>query len=211
MKLRGITRNVVVLGFVSFFTDVASEMLYPVIPLFLVSAALGGTPALLGLIDGLAEGISSGLRWIGGALSDRFGRRKPFVFAGYTLSALSKPLMGAAAYFGGWPIFLVGRCSDRLGKSIRTSARDALIADSTDPQYRGVAFGLHRAMDTCGAILGPLAALVILLIRPNTPLQWLFFIAVVPGLVSSLLVAGTVREIPRPPGEGKPPPIFQSF
>lgn len=211
MKLRGITRNVIVLGFVSFFTDVASEMLYPVIPLFLVSAALGGTPALLGLVDGLAEGISSGLRWIGGALSDRFGRRKPFVFAGYTLSAVSKPLMGAAAYFGGWPVFLVGRCSDRLGKSIRTSARDALIADSTDPEFRGAAFGLHRTMDTCGAILGPLAALVILLVRPNTPLQWLFFIAVAPGLMSSLLVAATVRDIPRPPGEGKPPPIFQSF
>src|SRR3982751_5087000 len=101
-------------------------MLYPLMPLFLVGT-LGASPAMLGLIDGLAEGISSGLRWIGGALSDRFGRRKPVVVIGYTLSALSKPLMGLAAWTVGWPLFLIGRCSDRLGKSIRTSARDALI------------------------------------------------------------------------------------
>src|SRR5437016_12542723 len=118
-------------------------MLYPVIPLFLVGT-LGASPALLGLIDGIAEGGSSVLRWLAGALSDRFRRRKPFVTTGYTISALSKPVMGLAATAGGWPLFLLGRCADRLGKSIRTSARDALIADSTEPQHRGVAFGLHR-------------------------------------------------------------------
>ena len=154
MKLRGITRNVIVLGWVSFFTDVASEMLYPVIPLFLVGT-LGASPALLGLIDGIAEGGSAILRWFVGALSDRFRRRKPFIVVGYSISALSKPLMGLAAIVGGWPLFLLGRSTDRLGKSIRTSARDALIADSTEPQYRGVAFGLHRAMDTCGTLPRP--------------------------------------------------------
>src|SRR5579859_813804 len=126
MQIRGITRNVVVLGLVSFFTDVASEMLYPLIPLFLVGA-LGASPALLGLIDGIAEGGSSVLRWLAGAVSDRFRKRKPFIVAGYLVSAMSKPVMGAAALVGGWPIFLVGRSSDRVGKSIRTSARDALI------------------------------------------------------------------------------------
>jgi MFS family permease len=211
MRLRGITRNVFVLGWVSFFTDVASEMLYPVIPLFLVGT-LGASPALLGLIDGIAEGASSVLRWFVGALSDRFRRRKPFVTTGYTLSALSKPLMGLAATVGGWPLFLLGRSADRLGKSIRTSARDALIADSTEPQFRGAAFGLHRAMDTCGAVAGPLLALVIVLTRPGTPLAWLFFIALVPGLLSSLLAFVAVRDIPHEAHPGaKPPPILQRF
>jgi MFS family permease len=211
MWFRGITRNVVVLGAVSFFTDVASEMLYPVIPLFLVGT-LGASPALLGIIDGIAEGGSSILRWLAGAMSDRFHRRKPFVTAGYTISALSKPVMGLAAVAGGWPLFLLGRSVDRLGKSIRTSARDALIADSTEPQYRGVAFGLHRAMDTCGAVLGPLLALLIAVMRPGTPLQWLFFIALVPGLISLLLAFLAVRDIPHEANPAaKPPPILQRF
>src|SRR5439155_7136698 len=157
---------------------------------------LGAPPSLRGFIDGTAEGISSGLRWIGGALSDRFRRRKPFVVAGYSISAVSKPVMGLAAYALGWPLFFIGRCTDRLGKSIRTSARDALIADSTQPQYRGVAFGLHRAMDTCGAVLGPLLAVLIIVLRPGTPLQWLFFLALLPGLLSSLLAFLAVRDIP---------------
>jgi MFS family permease len=197
--LRGITRNVVVLGLVSLCTDLASEMLYPVIPLFLVGT-LGSSPALLGLIEGLAEGISSGLRWIGGAWSDRTGQRKPFVVAGYSLSAVSKPVMGLAAFTLGWPLFLMGRCSDRLGKSIRTAARDALIADSTDLADRGVAFGFHRAVDTCGAVAGPLVALLIILSWPRGPLAWLFFVAFIPGLLSILLAAFGVRDIPRQAG-----------
>src|SRR6476660_9406734 len=99
-----LSKNVRVLSAVSLLTDLASEMLYPLFPLFLTTT-LGASPALLGLIDGIAEGISSGLRWISGALSDRFRRRKPFVVAGYTISAFSKPLMGAAALFIGWPLF----------------------------------------------------------------------------------------------------------
>lgn len=235
MKLRGISRNVVALGWVSFFTDLASEALYPVMPLFLVGT-LGASPAILGLVDGLAEGISSGLRWLGGALSDRFARRKPFVFLGYGISALSKPVMGLAQLAVGWPMFLLGRTADRFGKSLRTAARDALIADSTEAQFRGKAFGLHRAMDTCGAILGPLMTLIIVAalagIGPTLharwngtgtgaiaklPLGWLFLFAVVPGLISAALVLISVREI-RPTGkaEGAPgppgrPAIFQSF
>src|SRR6476659_6925120 len=116
-------RNVVLLGWISFCNDLATEMLYPIMPLF-VTGVLRATPAQLGLIDGVAEGISSGLRWIGGALSDRFRTRKPFVWLGYGLSAISRPMMGAAAFVGGWPVFFAGRCADRLGKSVRTSARD---------------------------------------------------------------------------------------
>ena len=211
MRLRGITRNVVALGWVSFLTDLASEMLYPVMPLFLVNT-LGSSPALLGLIDGLAEGISTSLRWIGGVWSDRSGRRKPFIFWGYTVSAFSKPVMGMAAFALGWPLFLLGRCSDRLGKSVRTAARDALIADSTEPDYRGTAFGLHRAMDTCGAVLGPLAALALLVLFPGISLAWLFFAALAPGALSATLAAMAVREIPRPAQPGaKPPRLLQSF
>lgn len=211
MRIRGVPRNVVVLGLVSFFADLASEMLYPVMPLFLVGT-LGASPALLGLIDGIAEGGSSVLRWLAGAMSDRFRRRKPFVVVGYTISALSKPVMGLAATAGGWPLFLLGRSTDRLGKSIRTSARDALIADSTEPQYRGVAFGLHRAMDTCGAVLGPLLAVLIVVARPDTPLQWLFFVALLPGLLSALLAFLAVRDVPHEAhADAKSPPILQKF
>lgn len=211
-RIRGISRNVLVLGGVSFLTDLASEMLYPVMPLFLVGT-LGASPALLGLIDGVAEGGSTILRWVAGAFSDRFRRRKPFVVAGYGVSALSKPLMGLAAYAMGWPLYLIGRSTDRLGKSIRTSARDALIADSTDAAFRGAAFGLHRAMDTAGAVAGPLLALLIVLLKPDFPLAWLFFIALVPGLLSTVLAWSAVRDIPHvvTVGAGKPPPLIQSF
>jgi MFS family permease len=198
VRIRGLSRNVIALGWVSFFTDLASEMLYPVIPLFL-TGTLGASTELLGLIEGVAEGGSSILRWVAGAFSDRFRRRKPFVVAGYAVSALSKPVMGLAAYVGGWPLFFAGRTSDRIGKSIRTSARDALIADSTEPQHRGLAFGFHRAMDTCGAIVGPLSALLILWLRPGFPLQWLFFIALAPGIASAALAWAAVRDVPHEP------------
>ncbi len=194
MRFGSITRNVVFLGLVSLFTDLATEMLYPIIPLFLVGT-LGTSPALLGLIEGLAEGISSGFRWVCGYWSDRIGRRKPFIIAGYSLSALSKPAMGLAAYVLGWPLFLLGRCSDRFGKSIRTAARDALIADSTAPAGRGIAFGFHRAADTAGAVIGPLVSLAILTLWPATPLASLFLIALVPGVVSVLIATFGVREI----------------
>jgi MFS family permease len=193
-----VSRNVILLGWVSFFTDLASEMLYPVIPLFL-TGTLGLQKEALGTIEGIAEGISTGLRWIGGVLSDLSRKRKPFVFVGYTLSALSKPVMGLSALVGGWPVFLVGRASDRLGKSIRTAARDALIADAATPETRGAAFGLHRAMDTAGAVLGPLAALLLLWLRPQTPLHYLFFLALLPGLASSLLVGIFVKDSPHAP------------
>jgi MFS family permease len=209
--LRGLSRNVIVLGWVSLLTDMASEMLYPVLPLF-ITGTLGASPAILGLIDGVAEGGSSVLRWVAGAFSDRFRKRKPFVVAGYSISAISKPLMGLAAYAIGWPLLFAGRLLDRTGKSIRTGARDALIADSTNPAQRGLAFGLHRAMDTTGAVLGPLVALAIITFRPNVPLAWLFFVALGPGAASAALAAIAVKDIPHAPrADSKPPPIFQSY
>jgi MFS family permease len=186
-------------------------MLYPVMPLF-VTGVLGASPIILGLIDGIAEGGSSVLRWVAGALSDRFRRRKPFVVGGYSLSAASKPLMGFAAHALGWPLFFAGRLLDRIGKSIRTSARDALIADSTPGDRRGAAFGLHRAMDTLGAVVGPLTALLLMTMWPALPLAWLFFAAFVPGFLSALLALVAVREMPHEPGRNvKPPPIFQPY
>lgn len=205
-----IPRNVVTLGWVSFFTDIASEMIYPLIPLFVVRT-LGASPALLGVIDGVAEGLGSGLRWLGGAWSDRTGKRKPFVLAGYSISAVSKPIMGAAGAVLGWPLFMGGRCSDRIGKSLRTGARDALIAGSTHAQQRGAAFGLHRAMDTAGAVAGPVLAWAILYFYPEVNLGWVFGIALFPGIASVFLVAAMVRENPASPSEGRAESIFQKF
>jgi MFS family permease len=210
-RLRSLSRNVFALGWVSFFTDLASEMLYPVIPLF-VTGVLGASPTILGVIDGIAEGGSSLLRWVAGAFSDRFRRRKPFVVAGYSVSAISKPVMGLAAHALGWPLFLAGRAADRVGKSIRTSARDALISDSTSPDERGLAFGVHRAMDTLGAVIGPIVALAIITTKPELPLAWLFFVALIPGLASAALCAVAVRDVPHEAHpDARPPAIFQKY
>lgn len=210
-RLRSLSRNVYALGVVSFLTDLASEMLYPLIQVF-VTVTLGTTPAILGLIEGIAEGGSSILRWLTGAFSDRFRRRKPFVVAGYSISAISKPIMGLAACALGWPLFFAGRALDRLGKSVRTSARDALIADSVPADRRGLAFGLHRAMDTAGAVVGPLIAFLVLTCWENFPLQYLFFLALIPGVLSAIVAGVGTRDIPHEPSpSAKPPPLFQSY
>src|ERR1700724_2980062 len=145
--LHGLTPNVMNVGWVSFLGDISSEMLYPIIPIFLTTT-LGAPVEALGLIEGIAEAIASLLKTISGRLSDRTRRRRPWVFAGYILSAFAKPLIGWAM---AWPMVLVARSLDRMGKGIRTSPRDALLADSIEPKYRGKAFGFHRAMDTLGA------------------------------------------------------------
>ncbi|HEY1685354.1 MAG TPA: MFS transporter [Tepidisphaeraceae bacterium] len=225
-----ISRNVLILGWVSLFNDAASEMLYPIMPLF-ITATLGASPAILGLVDGAAEGIGASLRWIGGVLSDRLRKRKIFVFLGYAISAFSKPVMGLSAFVGGWPIFMAGRCTDRLGKAARNAPRDALIAASAPEESRGWAFGFQRAMDTVGAVIGPLVALAVIVALTswhtafsaawkqgsdalkNLPLKWLFFVALIPGIAAMLCVS-FVKEIP-PQGKtktgGKPPPIFQAY
>jgi len=142
--------NVILLGLTSFFTDVASEMVYPLVPFFL-TLRLGASPAVLGVIEGLAESAASVLKVISGRLSDRLHNRKGLTIAGYTCSALGKLLLALAS---GWGMVLSGRVVDRIGKGIRTAPRDALVADSTDGGRHGRAFGLHRALDSCGAVIG---------------------------------------------------------
>ena len=153
-RLAGFHPNVIALGLTSFFTDVSSEMLVPVMPLF-VTATLGASVASLGLIEGVAECTSSALRLVAGRLSDRIGRRKPFLIVGYGLSGVCKTSM---ALVRSWPGMLGLRFGDRVGKALRNPPRDALIADSTPDADIGRAFGLHRAMDTFGAALGPLVS-----------------------------------------------------
>jgi len=192
--MRGITRNVLVLGLVSLLTDVSSEMIYPLLPLFLVSV-LGAGPAFLGVIEGVAESTAALLKLVSGVVSDRVRRRKPLVLAGYGLSALARPLVALAAT----PAFVLGvRFCDRIGKGVRTSPRDALIADSVGPELRGRAYGFHRSMDHAGALLGPLVAAG-LLGWFAFDLRTVFWCAAVPGLLAVLLIAGGVREVPRPP------------
>lgn len=145
----------VVLGITSFLTDLSSEIIYPLVPLFLTSV-LGAPFAVVGLIEGVAESTASLLKVFSGQLSDRIPRRRPLVVGGYSISAVAKPLMAAAF---SWPAVLALRFGDRVGKGVRTAPRDALIADSAAVEARGRAFGFHRAMDTAGAALGALLAL----------------------------------------------------
>lgn len=182
-------RNVTALGFVSMLNDIASEMVYPIVPIFLTSY-LGASAAIVGIIEGIAEGSASILKLVSGWLSDRTRNRKRFVAAGYTLSALSKIILSLAA---SWTTVLAARFIDRFGKGVRTSARDALIADSTTPEKRGAAFGLHRGLDTFGAVLGPLIA-VLLLSRLGNDFTAIFLIASVPAFIGVLLLLLRVRE-----------------
>jgi MFS family permease len=187
----GLSPTVIRLGWVSFLADVSSEMLYPIVPIFLTTV-LGAPVSVVGLIEGVAEAVASLLKSYFGALSDALGRRKPFVFSGYIFSALSKPLIAVA---GGWPLVLVARSLDRLGKGMRTAPRDALLADSVPPESLGRAFGWHRGMDTMGAVVGPLIALW-MLASFHGSLRWAFVAAVVPGLAGALLVLTVAENAP---------------
>ena len=188
---KGISKNVIVLGIVSFFTDISSEMLYPIIPIFLTSV-LGAPISVLGLIEGVAESAASILKGISGWLSDKIGKRRPFVVWGYSLSSFSKPLLFLAY---SWPIVLLSRLIDRVGKGLRTSARDAMIADSTEPHYRGKAFGFHRSMDTLGACIGPLLALLFLMALKGN-IRIIFLIAFVPAALAVLTLVFFLKEAP---------------
>ncbi|MCL4535656.1 MAG: MFS transporter [Bacteroidetes bacterium] len=179
----GISRNVFVLGLVSLCTDVSSEMVYPLIPIFLTSV-LAAPASVVGLVEGVAEATASLLRVFFGLFSDRLGRRKPFVYAGYGLSACSKPLIALASV---WPLVLFARFADRFGKGVRTPARDALIAESSRPETRGRAFGFHRSLDTLGAVFGPLLAFAALGALGGD-LRIVFVLAFIPGIASLFLV-----------------------
>ncbi len=199
--MRGITGNVLILGLVSLLTDVSSEMIYPLLPLFL-TAVLGAGPAFLGIIEGVAESTASLLKLLSGLWSDRVRRRKGLVLGGYGLSALARPLVAIAT--GPLGVLAI-RFADRVGKGLRTSPRDALIADSVPPELRGRAYGFHRSMDHAGALIGPLLA-TLLLATWTTDLRTVFALAAIPGLLAVVLIVWKVRETasrevaPRPAG-----------
>lgn len=187
----GISGNVLILGLVSLLTDISSEMIYPLLPLF-VTSVLGAGPAILGMIEGVAESTAALLKLVSGIVSDRVEGRKGLVVAGYGLSSLSRPLVAMAAS----PLFvLLVRFFDRIGKGIRTSPRDALIADSTDAAMRGKAFGFHRSLDHTGAIVGPLLATG-LLAWFVSDLRTVFWLAAIPGFAAVILIVIKVRDMP---------------
>ena len=181
-----------VLGAVSFLTDLASEMIYPLLPLFLFTA-LGAGPFALGVIEGAAESTASLLKVVSGAWTDRMRRRKPLVLWGYGLSSFVRPLIGLA---GSWPWVLMMRMGDRIGKGLRTSPRDALIADVTEHDQRGAAYGVHRAMDHAGAVVGPLVAMSLLYL--GFSLQQVFLLSVIPGVLVVLIIVVGVKESETP-------------
>ena len=190
MERAKLHRNVVAIGMVSLLTDLSSEMIYPLLPVFLVTSLAAG-PAALGLIEGVAETTASMLKLFSGAWSDRTGRKKPLVLAGYGLSTLARPLVGFA---GAWWHVLAVRFSDRIGKGVRTSPRDALVAAYVPAGQRGKAFGLQRSMDHFGAVLGPVAAF--LLLAGGVPLRSVFLLSIVPGLAAVAVLAFLVRDAP---------------
>jgi len=176
-----LTRTVLLVSFVSFFTDIASEMLYPVMPVYLQS--IGFSVLLIGILEGMAEATAGLSKGYFGNYSDKLGSRVPFVRWGYTLSAISKPMM-ALFTFPIWIFF--ARTIDRLGKGVRTGARDAMLSDEATKENKGKVFGFHRALDTAGAAVGPFAALIFLYFYPGQ-YKWLFIIAVVPGIIAIAL------------------------
>ncbi len=187
-----IPRNVVVLGIVSLFTDVATEMIYPLVPVFV--AFLGSGAIILGVIEGVAETTASLLKLFSGIVSDRLHKRKLLVVIGYTISSLIRPFTGIVS--AAWQIVFI-RMFDRVGKGIRTAPRDALIASSVDDSMRGKAYGFHRAMDHAGAVVGPLLALLTIMALilgfglkdELATLRWTFLLSLIPGLfaVATLL------------------------
>jgi MFS family permease len=183
--------QVKLLGLISLLNDSASEMIYPLLPIFLTST-LGATPAIVGLIEGAADGLASILKLAAGSISDRLPRRKPLVVAGYALAAASRALIAVA---GRWPAVLTARLVDRTGKGIRSAPRDAIIADVTPPEQRGRAFGFHRALDHTGAVVGPLLALLFLQVV-HVELRTLFMIAVIPGAIGVVLLMLFLKEVP---------------
>jgi MFS family permease len=181
--LFGLSWPIIVMGLISLFADIAGEMLYPVTPIFLTTI-LGAPASIIGLVEGCAEAAASFLRTPVGRWSDHSGLRKPFVFWGYLLSAVAKPMIGFAH---GWPLVLTGRMTDRLGKGIRSGPRDALLSEAASEGDRGRAFGWHRGMDSLGAVIGPLLALL-LMVQFKENLRWIYFVSIIPGLASVALI-----------------------
>ncbi|MBP6582001.1 MAG: MFS transporter [Chromatiaceae bacterium] len=198
--LFSLPRTVWLIGLISLLNDSASEMIYPLVPLYLASVLMAG-PRALGLIEGIAEATASLLKLFSGVIVDHTCRAKPWVVAGYALAGFARPLI---AFATSWPGLLLLRFADRVGKGLRTSPRDALLAGSVDPSVRGLAFGLHRAMDNAGAVVGPLFAA--LLLGLGWGLRDVFLFAIVPA-VACLGLALMLRE-PKPDGKRPKPTAF---
>jgi MFS family permease len=195
-------RNVIALGAVSFFTDVSSEMIYPLLPVFL-TAVLGANASFIGAIEGAAETTAALLKLASGWWSDRVRKRKPLVVIGYGIASIARPLVAIAQTASQ---VLVIRVSDRVGKGIRNAPRDALIAESVDSSIRGRAFGFHRAMDNAGGILGPLIAFAVLTWHVAA-IRTVFWLAAIPAVLSVVVLVVFVRDVPRPaaaPAMGAP-------
>jgi len=188
--------QVILLGLVSLLNDSASEMIYPILPVFL-TMTLGATPFDVGMIEGLADAVASILKYFAGSWSDRLTRRRPLISSGYALAAGSRALIAAAV---AWPWVLTARLIDRTGKGIRSAPRDALISDVTPVEQRGKAYGFHRALDHTGAIIGPLMAMA-LLQGFHLQMRTVFYIAVIPGFIAVILLLTLLKEDPKPPKE----------
>ncbi|HVU31530.1 MAG TPA: MFS transporter, partial [Sphingomicrobium sp.] len=199
-------RNVWVLGFVSFFMDLSSEVYHALLPAF-ITLVLGLPATALGAIDGVAEATANFAKLFSGRLSDRSLRRKPWIMAGYGLAALSKPLFPLATSA---PLVMIARFADRIGKGIRGSPRDAMIADETPPEIRGRAFGLRQALDTAGALLAPLVAIGLMALLASD-IRAVFWIATIPAFVSFLLAGLVLREGEQHLGPVRKSPFFSGF
>jgi MFS family permease len=192
-RILGFPKNVFALGWTSFLNDTASEMIYPLLPVFLTSV-LGAGAAFVGMVEGIAESTASLLKLFSGWLSDRIGKRKGLILLGYGLAGVARPLISISS--AAWQVLLI-RAGDRTGKGLRGSPRDALVAASCEENERGKAFGFHRSMDHAGAILGPLLASLLLFLLPGN-YRLMFLLAAIPGLLTLPLIALGVREI-KPP------------
>lgn len=188
-RFLGFGKNVTVAGLVSFFMDVSSEMIYPLVPLFLANT-LGISKSTIGLIEGIAEATASLLKVFSGWFSDRIGNRKWLMAAGYAISTFSRPFVALAA---GWQQVLVARFIDRFGKGVRTAPRDAIIAESSETAYLGRAFGFHRSMDTMGAVAGPALAFFFLGLFSND-YRKVFWLSMIPGAIAVLLIILFITE-----------------
>jgi MFS family permease len=193
-------RNVANLGIVSMFTDISTEMILGILPIYVITQ-LGATKELLGLMEGSAEFLNYMFRVFSGAISDRLSRRKPLIFLGYGLSTIAKPLFAVAT---SWSGAFVVRLTDRVGKGIRTSPRDALISESVKEAKSGTAFGLHRSADQVGAVLGPVLAFLLL---PLYGARGIFWISLIPGALSLVVLVHWVKDRR---GTGASTPVFRN-
>lgn len=195
--LRSLPSTVWLVGMISLCNDTASEMLYPLLPLYLSSVLMAG-PKALGVIEGIAEAVASLLKLVSGVIVDRTRRTKPWIVFGYCLAGAGRPLV---AFASSWGMLLAIRVGDRIGKGLRSSPRDALLAAAAGSEHRGLAYGLHRALDNTGAVLGPLLAS--LLLSLHVPLRDIFFWALLPGLATLVLTLALREPMNLPPSPAK--------